>query len=215
VPRLPCQAPAPRAPCGALVSAPVSAPWQEPGDDVDADDIAAAADDLATAGAGAPELVARLYHWLGAWQAWARTLVTPPDPTLSYGDAGNREAIQSELLARRRDVENHRAYVCRECRAEIGEMHKMSCHAESRARVRREEHETHEVRLAEGLWRCECGAAFAPAGEPMEPACAACAVMQLAPPLGPGREREGFHVKLCDAHDEDRLAHRMPRGRQP
>lgn len=117
---------------------PVSLPWVEPGDELDESDLAVARSDLeALPPYDVAYVLARYHRWLGAWQAWARTLVAHPDPLTSYGDAGARAAIREELFFHRRDVENHRAYVCRECRAEVGEMHKLDCRAEGRAERRR------------------------------------------------------------------------------
>lgn len=72
------------------------------------------------------EIAKHVHFWMEAtrrWQEWADKLVSPPPPplTLSYGDDGNRERLERELLGYRQ------CFVCRQCRAKTPDTHKMDC----------------------------------------------------------------------------------------
>ena len=107
----------------------IALPWEEPGDELTDGEIDVARHDLEGCDDADLALVlARYQHWLGVWQAWARTLVKHPDPLTRLGDSGARAAIRSSLLAARMAVSDALdCYVCNECRAPLGTAHKMDC----------------------------------------------------------------------------------------
>lgn len=103
--------------------------WTEPGDELSQGDIDTAMDDIANlTQAEVAKVLAQYQHWLGIWQRWARTLIRHKDKLVRFGSSQERRHLHDELNALRVGIPTlEKNYVCRECRAPFGKLHKMDC----------------------------------------------------------------------------------------